>query len=277
MTKDFADFDPSIEPQAEAPQHATTGLGGPSADMDFAGGPSTIATDDVCKCGAARSQKNVERCLRGHPMPGAVIHPHKRGSISVRRVEQLEAAFIEDYKPQTRRQRMEVSRLARMWELRERMERFEAGSIEHQRLDQIIRELVDRIESSRPEPRGADGASSGAVVILPDNHRQWDQRVEHGDDLLRELLPQPAPPEPPAPQLDAPQPAPAPPIEHTIVEPYRDGPVSGLRRRAVTEDEVVGCLAASGDLSDYRAGRLSKDDAQRMTAAWLKASREFPR
>lgn len=114
--------------------------------MDYTDGPSTGETDDVCRCGAQRSMKNVERCMRGHPMPGAVINPNKRGSVNQSRVEQVEAAFTEDYKPLTHRHKMEVERLARMWEQRERLEQREAGSIEHQRLDAIIQGLVDRLE-----------------------------------------------------------------------------------------------------------------------------------
>lgn len=77
---------------------------------------SSEPTDDLCKCGSPRSMKDVERCMRGHPLAGAVIHPNKRGPRNQTGVEQLETLFSEDYKPRTHRQRMEALRLAAMWE-----------------------------------------------------------------------------------------------------------------------------------------------------------------
>src|SRR5688500_12980579 len=243
----------------------------PSGEMEFASGPTSGETDDVCKCGAARSQKNVERCLRGHPMPGAVIHPHKRGSISVRRVEQLEAAFTEDYKPQAQRVKMEVSRLARMWELRERVEKFEAGSIEHQRLDQIIRDLVDRLEASRPAPAG--GTTNGSQVVifeLPNNHRNPHLAPPHSPDdsaLPRENT------------VSAESSAAVESSQPVYLVPERivsdGGRKSEIRMRPVTEAEVLECLDLQGDLPRYQRGEIPGFIAYKQTQNWLKSKGGF--
>lgn len=282
MTKEFADLGRGNEPGAVT----GAGIPEPSTGAGRAAGPASEPTDDMCKCGAPRSMKNVERCMRGHPMPGAVINPNKRGSVNHTRVEQLESLFTEDYKPRTHRQRMEVSRLAAMWEQRERLERTEAGSIEHQRLDGIIQGLVDRLEGSRPESAGASSKGHVVIVKLPDNGR--DSENVCGEEVLREIRPDPAvtqstpgasePSRPDAVGLDAPAAGddftPPTVLERVITGNGIDKRVD-VKRRPVTEREVEAVLADSGDLENYRRGRITRSEAYRMAANVLKARGEM--
>jgi hypothetical protein len=225
----------------------------PSRPDGLGDGPS----DDLCKCGAPRSMKNLERCMRGHPMPGAVIHPRKHGSRNLTRVEQLAAEFIEDWKPQTHRMREEVRRLADLWEQRERVERSAPGSVEHQRLDTIIQALVERLESSRPDA-GANMARR-TVVILP-------EKVMHDEVAVAKAI-----------EAASAQPAVAGPSRDSTVglaaaaagEPE---PVLYAGRLRITEEHVRECMADRGDemLAAYLAGRISKASAYEMTRrTWL--------
>lgn len=288
MSKESASTAVSTEPQAmpaSLAQQDRTGTSAPSGEMDLANGPemdARVETDDVCRCGALRSQKNLERCRRGHPMPGVVLNPRKRGSRSQTRVEQLEAQFTDDYKPRTHRQRMEVKRLADLWEQRERIEcsEREVGGIEHQRLDGIIQALVDRLESSRSEPTNGTGAP---IVILPENHREWDQRVERGDDLLKELRgeAQPGVAEPSREEsVGMATPAAVTPGERlidTYLVPERQvtSTESRVTLRPIRESEVEACMDLQGDLPRYRSGEIPRVVAYRQTQNWLKSKGGF--
>jgi hypothetical protein len=52
-------------------------------------------------------------------------------------------------------------------------------------------------------------------------------------------------------------------------------PVIHVYNRLVTERDVRRCMEDSGDLAKYEAGQITKSDAYRMTANWLRQLMEM--
>ena len=234
-----------------------------------------------CKrCGNTQPPLDNGHCPNCHSLRAGHTRNRKTPDVDRYRVEQLAAKIKSDFKPATQSLITTCEQLATVTE---RLEKVKPGSVEHQRLFQMWQNLTDRLESTKPEP--AASSSGRAVILLPDNHREWDERVEQGEDRLREIRgEQPAPRTPPRaadPAREAtPTAAPAARAAADDLDRYLvperivtgEGPTLKVetRMRRVTDKEIEQCLDACGDLQNYRDGKITRSKAIAWTAAWLR-------